>query len=120
MAITHLGPAYEFESMNREERYGGDINFYIQWEKHLMFACPSAYRAPVDMPFGDFLENMLRPDYMQHPDMEKVDFSACEWQFDQQPWQPDLSKSIKDNGIGHMSYIQFRSPGLDGMHGVGN
>lgn len=120
MTVAHLGDAYEFQSENREERYGGDINFYIQWERHLMYACPSAYRAPVDMKLRDFLEGMLRPDYAAHPDTEKLDFDQCEWQFDQQPWQPDLDKSLKDNGIGHMAYLQFRSPGLDGMHGVGN
>ena len=120
MAMTHLGESYDFESNNREAAYGGDINFYVQWEQHLMYACPSAYRAPVDMNFREFLENMLRPDYHQHPDTAKLDFDQCEWQFDQQPWKPDFSKSIKENGIGHMSYLQFRSPGLEGMHGVGN
>ena len=120
MTIKHLGDAYDFESFNREEAYGGDINFYINWHKHLMYACPSAYRAPVDMNFRDFLENMLRPDYAQHPDTEKLDFDQCEWTFDHQPWTPDFSKSIKENGIDHMAYLEFTSPGLDGMHGVGN
>ena len=72
------------------------------------------------MKLRDFLEGMLRADYAAHPDTEKLDFDQCEWQFDQQPWQPDLDKSLKENGIGHMAYLQFRSPGLDGMHGVGN
>ena len=119
MTVKHLGASYDFPSENREERYGGDINFYIQWERHLMYACPSAYRAPVDMTLRDFLENMLRPDYASHPDTEKLDFDQCEWQFDQEPWQPDLDKSLKDNGVGHMAYLQFRSPGLEGLHGVG-
>ena len=55
MTVKHLGDSYDFESENREERYGGDINFYIQWERHLMYACPSAYRAPLDMKFREFL-----------------------------------------------------------------
>ena len=29
MTVQHLGESYEFKSENREERYGGDINFYI-------------------------------------------------------------------------------------------
>ncbi|MGE0482545.1 MAG: phenol hydroxylase subunit P4 [Gammaproteobacteria bacterium] len=120
MAVAHLGPDYDFPSANREECYGGDINFYIQWERHLLIACPSAYRAPRNMIFGDFLENLFRPDYAVHPDTAKLDFSQCEWRYDKQPWQPDLSKSLADNGIGHMGFIQFRSPGLDGLHGVGN
>ena len=120
MTVTNLGESYDFPSANREERYGGDINFYIQWEQHLLYACPSAYRAPVDMVLRDFLENMLRPDYAAHPDTAKVDFEKCEWKFDQKPWQPDLDKTLQENGIGHMDYLQFRSPGLAGMHGVGN
>ena len=120
MTVKHLGDSYDFPSANREECYGGDINFYIQWEQHLMYACPSAYRAPKAMKFGDFLEQMLRPDYHAHPDTAKLDFSKLEWQRDQQPWQPDLDKSIEDNGIGHMDYLQFKSPELPGMHGVGN
>ena len=120
MAIPHLGDSYDFPSANREERYGGDINFYIQWQRHLLFACPSAYRAPVDMNFREFLENLFRPDYAVHPDTAKLDFDQCVWLHDQKPWQPDFNLSLKDNGIGHMSFVQFSSPGLEGMHGVGN
>lgn len=119
MTVKHLGKSYDFESENREERYGGDINFYILWEQHLMYACPSAYRAPVDMKLRDFLEQMLKPDYARHPDTAKLDFENVEWKRDQQPWQPDLEKSLKDNGVGHMDYLQFRSPGLEGLHGHG-
>jgi phenol hydroxylase P4 protein len=120
MTVKHLGDSYDFPSANRAECYGGDINFYILWEQHLMYACPSAYRAPVDMTFRDFLEGLLRPDYAAHPDSVALDFDICVWQLDKQPWQPDLEKSFKDNGIGHMSFLQFRSPGLPGLHGVGN
>lgn len=120
MSVAHLGSSYEFESENREARYGGDFNFYIQWEKHLMFACPSAYRAPFDMILRDFMEQMFLPDYAAHPDTAKLDIEALQWQLDQKPWVPDLDKSFRDNGIGHMTYLQVRSPGLDGMHGASN
>ena len=120
MSVAHLGPGYDFPSANRAEGYGGDINFYIQWEQHLLIACPSAYRAPPDMIFGDFLEQLFRPDYAVHPDCAQLDFGQCEWRYDQQSWQPDLGKSLRDNGVAHMGFIQFRSPGLDGLHGVGN
>ena len=96
MTVKHLGENYEFESENREERYGGDINFYIQWERHLLYACPSAYRAPVAMTLRDFMETMFRPDYQAHPDTAKLDVDKLEWQLDQQPWQPDLDQSLKD------------------------
>lgn len=120
MTVKHLGDHYDFVSENRAERYGGDINFYIQWERHLMYACPSAYRAPVDMTLRTFMEDLFKPDYAAHPDTAKLDIETLEWRLDQQPWQPDLDQSLAANGIGHMSYVQVRSPGLDGMHGVGN
>ncbi len=119
MSTKHLGPAYEYLSANRIEQYGGDINFYVRWEKHLMFACPSAYRAPTAMRFSDFLEQLLKPDYAAHPESVKLDFARCVWKLEKAPWQPDFDKSIADNGIGHMSYIEFNAPGLDGLHGIG-
>jgi phenol/toluene 2-monooxygenase (NADH) P4/A4 len=120
MTVKHLGESYDFPSANREQAYGGDINFYVLWEQHLLYACPSAYRAPLSMSFGAFMEQVFRPDYAAHPDTAEVDFAACVWQRDQRPWQPDFAKSLADNGIGHMDFLQFRSPGLEGMHGVGN
>lgn len=120
MTVAHLGEQYEFPSANCEQAYGGDINFYILWERHLLYACPSAYRVPRDMRFGDFLEQLFRPDYAAHPDTAKLDFASCVWQRDKRPWQPDLGLSLAANGIGHMDFLQFRSPGLDGLHGVGN
>lgn len=119
MTVKHLGKPYEYLSENRAEQYGGDINFYVRWERHLMFACPAAYRAPVALRFGDFLEQMLRPDYAAHPDAARIDFALCRWKKDYQAWQPDLDKSLAENGLGHMSYLQFVAPGLDGLAGLG-
>ena len=119
MTVQHLGESYEFLSENREDRYGGDFNFYIQWEKHLLYACPSAYRVPVDMILRDFMEQMFKPDYAAHPDTAKLDIDTLEWERDKKPWQPALDKSFQDNRIGHMTYLQIRSPGLNGMFGTG-
>ena len=100
MAIPHLGDSYDFPSSNRVEAYGGDINFYVLWEQHLLYACPSAYRAPINMKLGDFLEQMLRPDYHAHPDTAKLDFSKLEWQFNQQPWQADNQHASHRQNLG--------------------
>jgi phenol/toluene 2-monooxygenase (NADH) P4/A4 len=120
MSVKHLGDSYEFCSENRIERYGGDINIYIRWERHLLYACPAAYRVPPEMKLRDFLEQMFRPDHAAHPDTEKLDFARCHWRLDRSVWQADLDKSLGENGIGHMSYIEFSSPGLDGLHVMGN
>ncbi|MBK8957899.1 MAG: hypothetical protein IPM80_05575 [Proteobacteria bacterium] len=76
MSTRYLGERYEYLSENRVEQYGGDINIYVRWEKHLMFACPSAYRVPTAMRLGDFLEHMLKPDYAAHPDCAALDSRA--------------------------------------------
>ena len=52
--------------------------------------------------------------------VDVLDFARCEWRLDKRPWQPDLGASLRGNGIGHMDFLQFRSPGLAGMHGAGN
>jgi len=119
MATKFLGESYLYLSENRLAQYGGDINFYVRWERHLLFACPAAYRAPTAMVLGDFLETTLKPDYAAHPDCAKLDFARCIWKLDKAAWLPDFGKSIAHNGIGHMSYIEFGAPGLDGLHGTG-
>lgn len=119
MATKFIGASYQYPSENRLEQYGGDINFYVRWERHLLFACPAAYRAPVALALGDFLETMLKPDYAAHPDAAKLDFAQCTWKLDKAPWRPDFTKTIAENGIGHMSYIEFSAPGLDGLNGSG-
>ncbi|MCC7411554.1 MAG: phenol hydroxylase [Gammaproteobacteria bacterium] len=119
MATTTIGD-YDFPPANRQANYGDDWNIYIGWAQHLMYPCPSAYRVPPDIRLRDFLETMFRPDYMNHPDTPKLDFDQVEWTYEGKRWQPDLDKSLRDNGLEHMSYVSFRSPGLEGLHGVGN
>ncbi len=119
MTVKAASTNYEFASPNRMENYGGDINLYVRWEEHLMFACPSAYRAPIDMKLRDFLEQFVRADYSQHPEAAAIDWSKAEWHLDEKSWQPDLDKSLAENGVEHMAYMCFRTPGLTGLHGVG-
>ena len=119
MTVKHLGERYDYPSENRAERYGGDFNIYVRWARHLLYACPSAYRVPAAMPLREFLEQVLRPDYAAHPDTAKLDFARCTWKLDQAEWQPDLERTLAGNGVGHMSYIEFVSPDLDGLHGHG-
>lgn len=120
MSVNFIGDSYEFDSANREENYGGDINLYIVWDQHLMYACPSAYRVPKAMKMRDFLEQMFKADYSQHPDIDKVDWNNAVWEFYDQPWKPDMEKSFAENNVGHQSFLRFKTPGLEGLHGVGN
>ncbi|HEB27337.1 MAG TPA: phenol hydroxylase [Porticoccus sp.] len=120
MSVKFIGDSYEFECRNREENYGGDINIYVVWDQHLMYATPATYRIPKDMVLRDFLEQVFMPDNAQHPDTEKVNWDNAVWEFYDQPWTPDLDKSFENNSVGHQSFLRFKTPGLEGLHGVGN
>ena len=120
MPVKFVGDSYDFPCANRVENYGGDINVYVVWDHHLIYCSPNTYRLPPDMKFRDFLEQVFAPDYPQHPDTEKVDWDQGVWQLENEPWQPDLDKSFADNGVAHHSFIRVTTPGLEGMHGVGN
>ena len=120
MAVKFIGAAYDFPCANRQENYGGDMSLYMVWDRHLIYCAPNAYRVPPAMKFRDFLEQVFAPDYAQHPDVKKVDWEQGVWQLENAPWQPDLDKSLEENGIAHNSFIRVITPGLEGMHGVGN
>ena len=53
-----------------------------------------------------------------HPDFAKVDWAKAEWFKSGQPWQPDMAKSLADNGLRHKDVIRFRTPGLTGLSGT--
>ena len=120
MAVKFLGESYDFPCANRVENYGGDMNIYVIWDHHLIYCSPNAYRVPVNMKFRDFLEQVFAPDYRQHPDVEKVNWDEGVWQMENEAWAPDFELTLEENNIAHNSFIRVTTPGLEGMHGVGN
>jgi phenol hydroxylase P4 protein len=86
----------------------------------LIYCAPNAYRVPVNIKFRDFLEQVFAPDYKQHPDAEKVKWDEGVWQMENEAWTPDFDKTLEENNIAHNSFIRVNTPGLEGMHGVGN
>ena len=120
MAVKFVGESYDFPPANMVENYNGIMNVYVVWDHHLMYCAPNAYPTPANITFRDFVEQMLRPDYRHHPDAEKADFESAEWQMENEPWTPDFDKTLEENGIAHCSFIRVKTPGLEGMHGVGN
>ena len=81
--------------------------------------CPAAYRVAPDLTLRDFIEQMFKPDHDHHPEIVALDLTQLRWTLDSQPWQPQLDKSLRDNGVTHMSYLSFYQPGLDGFNGNG-
>lgn len=120
MPVKFIGESYDFPPANQMENYGGIMNVYVVWDHHLIYCAPNAYPMPPNVVFRDFVEQMLVPDYKQHPDVEKVNFEEGEWQLENEPWTPDFDKTMEENNIAHNSFIRVKTAGLEGMHGVGN
>jgi len=116
MSVNSIGD-YSFEPKDRVENFHGNMVIYLQWEKHLSFCAPLAFPLPPAMPFGEMVANVMAPAYAAHPDSRKVNFEEGEWLLNNEPFQPDFSKSLKDNGLGHKSVIRVSTPGLEGLAG---
>ncbi len=115
MTVTALKP-YSFPSKDSVGKFPAPL-LYIGWEDHLLFSAPHCLPLPPDMPFGALAENVLPGVYGYHPDFAKIDWSKVEWLKSGQPFKPDASKSLADNGLGHKDVIRFRTPGLTGIDG---
>jgi len=55
--------------------------------------------------------------YGYHPDFAQIDWAKAEWFKSGKPWQPDVEKSLAENGLKHKDVIRFRTPGLTGIKG---
>jgi len=120
MPIRSIGK-YEFDHMDSIDKYPeGTQLINIGWDHHLMIEAPICFPVPQDMPFGAIIENLMPVSYDQHPDYEKINWDEVEWLRDDEPFTPDMSASIKDNGIVHKGVIRFRTPGLNGIQGSGS
>ena len=111
---------YQFAPADSVDKFHGNQLLYIGWEDHLLFCAPFAFPFPPTMRFGDILTAVLPGVYGYHPDFAQIDWSKAEWFKSSQPWQPDLDKSLAENGLKHKDVIRFRTPGLTGIKGSCN
>jgi phenol hydroxylase P4 protein len=103
---------------DRLENFHGNQLVYLHWQKHLTFCAAMAFPFPPAMPFAAVTGEVMPKFYGMHPDFAKIDWSKVEWTLDGKPFKPAADKSLAENGIGHKSLIQFRTPGLDGFGGA--
>jgi phenol hydroxylase P4 protein len=115
MSVVALEP-YSFPAADARENFPAPL-IYIGWEDHLLFCAPVCLPLPPDMPFGAIAEAVLPGIYGYHPDFAKIDWTKAEWFKSGQPWQPDLAKSLAENGLQHKDAIRFRTPELTGIKG---
>ncbi|MDQ0505826.1 phenol hydroxylase subunit P4 [Xanthobacter agilis] len=116
MSINAISPDYESHIVFRdaEQNFHGNRVIYVHWEQHLSFCSAIAFPLPPAMPFGAFVEEVIKPHYAAHPDAAHVDWSKLVWMIDGEKTAPDFSKSLAENGIQHKSLVRFWTPGLDG------
>ena len=115
MTTAAIG-TYDFPAMDTVEKFPAPLLFF-GWDDHLMFCAPYAVPFPPSLLFGDMLKGPFAGIYGDHPDFARIDWSKAEWFKSGQPWQPDYTKSLADNGLGHKDVIRFRTPGLTGLKG---
>lgn len=116
MAVASIDP-YKFDAKDAVENFHGNQLVYLHWEDHLMFCAPVAFPLPAEMVFEDMVQNVLSPAYGQHPDFAKIIWSDVNWTLDGASFDPELKKSLADNGVGHKSLLKFVTPGLLGIGG---
>ena len=107
---------YKFPMRDVRENFPAPL-LYIGWDEHMIFAAPYCLPLPPDMPFGAISVAVLPGIYGSHPDFAKIDWEKVEWLKSGQPWTPDPTKSLAENGLQHKDAIRFRTPGLNGIGG---
>jgi len=117
MSVVALKPGYTGEIKDRVENFHGQQVLYIGWEDHLMYAAPLAIPVPATLPFGALTAEIIPDLYGLHPDVSAIDWTRAEWFSSGQPFKPDATKTLAENGLGHKASLRFRTPGLTGIKG---
>lgn len=112
MSVQANYPNYQGPVRDRVENFHGNQLVYVMWERHLLFGAPLMFLADPEMPFGDFLDQLLKPALAPHPESEALDFALAEWRLDGEDFTPRGEASLADNGIGHKSQLRLITPRL--------
>ncbi|PUA20355.1 phenol hydroxylase subunit P4 [Glaciimonas sp. PCH181] len=118
MPVVSIKP-YPVDSKDRKENFHGAQLLYVGWDKHLLFYAPTVFCLPPETPFRELLEKHLALAYGVHPDFSAIDWGSVRWLKSGQPWTPDCTKSIAENGLQHKDVLRLQTPGKEGMAGVG-
>jgi phenol hydroxylase P4 protein len=118
MTVASVGE-YTFPSADAEENFHGARLLYVGWDQHTLFCAPFAWPFPPNMRFGDLIEGVFPGAFGYHPEFAQIDWSAVQWLKSGEPWQPDVDKTLEENGLRHKDVLRFRTPGLTGLRGSG-
>lgn len=118
MAVKALRE-YKGVSKDVEANFNGGRIVYFGWDKHLMFYSPICLCLPPTTTFQEVVEDIFPQHFGRHPDFEKIDWNEVEWIRGKESFAPNMEQSLDNNGIRHKTIIRMRTPGLDGINGVG-
>ena len=113
MPVQALKP-YNIPAADTQDKFHGGQLLYIGWDDHLMFCAPFAYCLPPSTRFSELVEKHLPFSFSRHPDWAKIDFSKVVWLKSGKPFQPDMNKTLAEQGIKHKDALRLQTPGLNG------
>ncbi|HEX6935526.1 MAG TPA: phenol hydroxylase subunit P4 [Actinomycetes bacterium] len=96
---------YSFPSADRVENFGEDQLVYVHWKGNLFLCSAAAFRAPKTMPFGQFVDAMVKPWAGSDPDFDPDAIRS--WHLFDEALEPAPDKSLADLGIGHKALLTF-------------
>tara|TARA_R110002095_G_scaffold188480_1_gene165988 strand:- start:16 stop:375 length:360 start_codon:yes stop_codon:yes gene_type:complete len=103
---------------DRVENFHGNQLVYVGWDDHLLFSAAQAFPLPPEMPFQALVSEVMPSVFNDHPDFKNIDWASAAWVLDGVSFSPDMTKSLKENGVGHKSLMRFKTPGLMGINGT--
>lgn len=118
MAVVAI-KEYKFPAKDTQDKFHGNQLLYVGWDDHLMFCAPFTYCLSPDTRFDELCEKYLSGSYSRHPDWAKIDFKTATWLKSGKPWQPDMSKTLAEQGLKHKDALRLQTPGLNGINGTG-
>lgn len=120
MSTIAIRAGYHGDMKDRVENFHGQQLLGIGWDRHLMYAAPHCIPVPPTLPFGALLSQVLPQLYGGHPEFERIDWAQAQWRkANGERFVPDPAKSVAENGLVHKDVIRFRTPGLEGLYGIG-
>lgn len=108
---------YHGDFKDSQDKFHGAMLVYIGWDKHCFFYSAKAFPLDPNMPFAAVMEHVMPEGFGQHPHYANIDWSTVTWTLNQEPFTPDMEKSLADQGFDHKCVLRFDTHD-DGYAGV--
>lgn len=105
---------YQYPAADTQDKFHGNQLLYVGWDDHFMFSAPLAFMLPPSAKFSELVEQHLTFSYSRHPDWARIDFSKALWLKSGKPFQPDMNKTLAEQGLQHKDVLRLQTPGLNG------